>query len=275
MTGGANGTAPRDLRALRYDPPGYAKQGARRRTFQSALEQCEQFQAAAHDAGYATRPVQLFYALSQAGRAIVAASPRMGNQAWRVSGHGLTANTNAASAADVTVTATKAGLFPAVAAALELEALVPDEPIALRELWPLLPESALVPLTTDAMLPVLLFSQQGWPDAAVFSEAEINWIPRHVKDLYGEDPARVKEHPGFPWNRGDFCNADLVSAAVLRCPIRAPERRACPGGGPAGWAARPAEEERPGRGQARAHCGGQEKRRHVRPPPRRSGRAHS
>jgi hypothetical protein len=76
------GTAVRDLRALRYDPPGYAKQGARRTTFQSALEQCEQFHAAAHGAGYATRPVQLFYALSQAGRAIVAASPRLGNQAW-------------------------------------------------------------------------------------------------------------------------------------------------------------------------------------------------
>lgn len=27
-----------------------------------------------------------------------------------------------------------------------------------------------------------------------FSEAEIAWIPRCVKDLYGEDPARVKEH---------------------------------------------------------------------------------
>ena len=63
------GAALRDLRALRYDPPGYAKQGARRTTFQSALEQCEQFLAAARDAGYATRPVQLFYGLSQAGRA--------------------------------------------------------------------------------------------------------------------------------------------------------------------------------------------------------------
>ncbi|MGS2647941.1 YaaC family protein [Streptosporangium sp. G12] len=89
------GTAFRNLRALRHDPPGYAKQGARRTTFQSALEQCEQFLGAAGIAGYATRPVQLFYALSQAGRAIVVASPNVGNQGWRVSGHGLTANTNA------------------------------------------------------------------------------------------------------------------------------------------------------------------------------------
>ena len=103
-------------------------------------------------------------ALSQAGRALVAASPRIGNQAWRVSGHGLTANTNAASVADVAVTATKAGLFPSVAAALGIECLVPDDPVALGELWPLLPESIRVPLTADALLPVLMFSPAGWPE---------------------------------------------------------------------------------------------------------------
>ena len=65
----------------------------------------------------------MFYALSQAGRAIVAASPRVGNQAWQVSGHGLTAGTNAAVAADVTVTATKSGLYPAVASAIGVQAL--------------------------------------------------------------------------------------------------------------------------------------------------------
>jgi hypothetical protein len=184
----------RDLRALRYDPPGYAKQGARRTTFQSALEQCEQFLAAARDAGYATRPVQLFYALSQAGRALVAASPRIGNQAWRVSRHGLTANTNAAAVADVAVTATKAGLFPSVAAALGIECLVPDEPAALRDLWPLLPESIRIPLTTDALLPILMFSQAGWPEATEFSDAKVCWIPGRVKDLYGDDPTQVQEH---------------------------------------------------------------------------------
>ena len=188
------GAALRDLRALRHDPPGHAKDGARRTTFQSALEQCEQFLAAARDAGYATRPVQLFYALSQAGRALVAASPRISSQAWRVSGHGLTANTNAATVADVAVTATKAGLFPSVAAALGIECLVPDEPATLRELWPLLPESIRAPLTAEALLPALMFSQAGWPETTVFSDAQICWIPSRVKDLYGDDPARVQEH---------------------------------------------------------------------------------
>jgi len=146
--------------------------------FQSSLEQCEQFLDAADDTGYATRPVQLFYALSQASRAIVAASPHVGNQAWKVSGHGLTAGTGAATAADVTVRATGAGLFTAVASAIGAQALIPDESAALRELWPLLPETADVPLTADAVFPALLFSQDGWPEADLFARAEIHWIPR-------------------------------------------------------------------------------------------------
>jgi hypothetical protein len=89
----AEGTAIRNLRALRHAPPGFAGHGARRTLFQSSLEQCEQFLAAARDTGYATRPVQLFYALSQAGRAIVArftTSPQPGlacQRPWPDCGH--------------------------------------------------------------------------------------------------------------------------------------------------------------------------------------------
>jgi hypothetical protein len=39
--------------------------------------------------GYAARPVLLFYGLSQAGRAISAASTAVGNDAYRLSGHGI------------------------------------------------------------------------------------------------------------------------------------------------------------------------------------------
>jgi len=73
----------------------------------------------------------------------------------------------------------------------------------------------------------------------------------------------VSPGAGFPWNRGDFRNADLVLARGLPCPMRAPERRGCPGGGPP-WAVRPAEE-RPGRARALAHPGGRRSG-HVRPP---------
>jgi hypothetical protein len=141
----------------------------------------------------------------QAGRAIVAASPRLDNQAWKVSGHGLTASTNAANVADVIVTATRVGLFPAVASALDVEALVPGEPVSLRELWPLLPETAGVPLTADAMFPALLFFQDEWPTTGAFAHAEVSWIPRQVQVLYGQDRVRVKEHlDRYPALRGSL-----------------------------------------------------------------------
>jgi hypothetical protein len=66
------------LRGLRASPPGRAADDLERReTFSAALEQAEQFMRAAAEAGYATKAVQLFYVLSQAGRAICAA--RAGN----------------------------------------------------------------------------------------------------------------------------------------------------------------------------------------------------
>lgn len=186
-------TAFRDLRALRYNPPGHAKEGARRTAFQSALEQCEQFMAAARDAGYATRPVQMFYALSQVSRAMVAASPRIGNQEWKVHRHGLTARTGA-DVANTTVTPARSGLFPSVAAALGAEPLPAEQTVVLCDLWPLLLEAAFVPLTADAVLPLLLFFHPGYDRPSAFSRAKIAWVPGRVKDLYGGDPERVKEH---------------------------------------------------------------------------------
>jgi hypothetical protein len=185
------GTALRDLRALRFAPPGFAGRGARRQVFQAALDQCEQFLVAAHGAGYATRPVQLFYALSQAGRAIVAASPRIGNQSWQVTGHGISAKTSAQTVADVTVTAAPAGLMPSVAAALGVECLVPREPVALRELWPLLPEARSAPLVSDAQFPVLLLLPGSIRNN--IADAWLSGIPRQIKEQYGND---VKEYLG-------------------------------------------------------------------------------
>lgn len=54
--------------------------------FVSALEQAEQLMRAAADVGPAASPLPLFYAVSQAGRAIAAA--RL-DDPWRLSGHGL------------------------------------------------------------------------------------------------------------------------------------------------------------------------------------------
>lgn len=190
----AAGRALRSLRALRHDPPAYAKQGARRATFQSALEQCEHFLGAASDTGYATRPVQLFYAPSQAGRTIMAASSRVSNQAWKVSGHGLTANTNAAVAADVIVAASGVGLFLAIASALDVEALVPHEPVAFvscGRFYQKRRTSRSLPMS--CCLRCSSFKTDR-PTTGTFAHAEVSWKPRQMQDLYGQDRARVKEH---------------------------------------------------------------------------------
>jgi hypothetical protein len=74
------------IRASRADPPGLAHEPERRLVYGSALVQFEELLAAAIAASPQTRPLSLFYALSQAGRAIAAA--RLDGE-WRLRGHGL------------------------------------------------------------------------------------------------------------------------------------------------------------------------------------------
>lgn len=84
-----------DLRALRSCLPGFAATDRDRGdVFDAAMEQCEQLLRGAAELGYASRPINLFYGLSQAGRAITAAwsPPQFGPQkSWRLAGHGITA----------------------------------------------------------------------------------------------------------------------------------------------------------------------------------------
>ena len=79
-----------ELRALRAAPPRVAAHKARRTTFVAALEQCEQLIGAAAAISYEARPLPLFYALSQAGRAITAAL-EPDHALWKLSGHGIAA----------------------------------------------------------------------------------------------------------------------------------------------------------------------------------------
>jgi hypothetical protein len=74
------------IRASRAAPPGLADRDERRSVYSSALVQFEELMAAARAASPQTLPLSLFYALSQAGRAIAAA--RLDGE-WRLQGHGL------------------------------------------------------------------------------------------------------------------------------------------------------------------------------------------
>jgi hypothetical protein len=67
--------------------------------------------------------------------------------------------------------------------------------VPLRDLWPLLPEAAFAPLTSDALLPVLLFHSDDWPKLGGLPfGATLAWIPHQVRALYGDDQVRLKEH---------------------------------------------------------------------------------
>lgn len=78
------------VKATRANPPGLAQRPERHGTYAAALAQFEELLASARSAGAASRPLPLFYALSQAGRAISAAVVAEGLP-WKLRGHGLSA----------------------------------------------------------------------------------------------------------------------------------------------------------------------------------------
>lgn len=79
----------RRIRALRSRPPA-GMPPSRRTLFTSSLEQAQQQFEAATNVGFESRALNLYYGLSQAGRAIAAAlTPEKVGKSPEVSGHGL------------------------------------------------------------------------------------------------------------------------------------------------------------------------------------------
>lgn len=137
----------RAVRSLRAAPVGLAGAPGRRDTFAMALEQAEQLFDAAAATGPAARPLPLFYALSQAGRALSAA--HVGGDLWMARGHGIRQSGHG----DATGTVADFLIEPAggasssyalTAAALGSSGLA--GPTRLGDLWPLLPGTHQFPL---------------------------------------------------------------------------------------------------------------------------------
>lgn len=199
----------RELRGLRADPPGAAAaRGARRRTFQSALEQAQQFMAAAEAVGYATRPVQLFYALSQGGRAILAASPKISNQiekstdsgcdsvCWRQASHGIeTCGTNVSRVIDLRLRPSASGLMPAVAHAIDTAVPAAGQSIDMGSIWPTMPEAFAVPLPSTHGSPALLLSGgDSIPRTSNgYHGIELCYVPTRIHDRSIEKPSSLRE----------------------------------------------------------------------------------
>ena len=133
-----------ELRAMRSHPPRRAVSGIRSEVFRAAMEQSEQLFRAAENTGYESRPLLLFYGLSQAGRAIAAASHRLNETEWALSGHGIRAAELSGPVAGITVSnqgSLAAGRNPSflrVAQALASPSI--PEKVGIRELWYLIPE---------------------------------------------------------------------------------------------------------------------------------------
>ena len=129
----------RALRALRSRPPGAGGLPGRHATFSAALEQSEQLFTAARAVGYEARPLPLFYALSQAGRAIAAAL-EVDDARWKLSKHGIGSSLLDGPLWAVTVTDQRAGSFVRVAEILGSPTL--PTPTRLGDLLVSLPEVA-------------------------------------------------------------------------------------------------------------------------------------
>jgi hypothetical protein len=89
------------IRATRASPPGFARDDdERRRVYGAALAQFDELIAASAAVGPASRPLPLFYALSQAGRAIAAAHAKT---AWSLRLHGLSSQELSVATLDIEV----------------------------------------------------------------------------------------------------------------------------------------------------------------------------
>lgn len=190
----------RALRGLRAEPPGYARDDARRATFAMALEQAEQLFSAAATIGPAARALPLFYGLSQAGRALVAA--HIPGEPWKPRGHGIgeaTGNGNANTVADVKVEPRtgKAGAFGLVADAMASSSL--PGPTRLGDLWPLLPDTQRFELPgsgTHRLLGVHVNSRRALGTSI---NAEISGLPADlgIERAPDENPS----HPRADWGQ--------------------------------------------------------------------------
>jgi hypothetical protein len=155
------------LRASRANPPGKAGSGARRKTYAAALEQAEQMFRAAAVVGPATRPLQVFYGLSQAGRAIAAAAVDLKGEDWRLDGHGIKASGFDKAFADIEIRtdpATSRGSFVRLSQLLDSPVWGKVDPVRLEDVWDMLPVNLEYPLTERIRYPGLYMDERSIHD---------------------------------------------------------------------------------------------------------------
>lgn len=124
--------------------------GGRHKTYVAALEQAQQMFTAAASVGVATRPLLLFYGLSQGGRAIAAAAEHVPNSDYQLLGHGINADTTTLTGPIAKVQVygdnSSKGSFTRLSKILGSPSWDEEAPVLLGELWNSLPEGRGFPL---------------------------------------------------------------------------------------------------------------------------------
>ena len=157
---GGDASIWRQIRAVRSSPSGFAGlTDERRETFGAELEQSEQPFDAAGAVGYEAQALPLFYALSQAGRAIMAMSSK---DDWKTSSHGMRAKQLDGSVCDVELQNQKKGLFISVADEIRSSGLV--EAVRLGDVLAGTPEVSSTVPRAAAVSPALLLRRRATAD---------------------------------------------------------------------------------------------------------------
>ncbi|MGW4903785.1 YaaC family protein [Streptomyces albidoflavus] len=212
----------RALRELRAAPPGRATSGSRQKLFSSALEQSEQLFTAAGSVGPASRPLVLFYGLSQAGRAIAACAPVPMDEC-RLRGHGIAATQMDQPDLGSVIVKNKgeAGSesFTQIAAILGSRSL-PSE-ARLADVWAAILEVSLWPLLSSTHPQLSISSETDHPGAETM-QAMVSGLPRMFQEVRDSD---AREEAVRAW-LADF--PSLTGYRFLR-------NGAIPDSGPESW----------------------------------------
>ncbi len=196
----------RALRRRRANPPvPRGRSAARAATFLSALGQAEQQFHAAAGIGYQSRALNLYYGLSQAGRALAAVAPELGNGDWQLDGHGLTVpNRNQFSGGDVGALRLRTdgvagGRTSFQRLSTVLNSDVPES-FALGDVWPLVYETANAPIGSALTVPMIVTIHSGLlPNGGAGAVNASVELPEAVR---GERPDRPGLHEFLEWYPG-------------------------------------------------------------------------
>jgi len=215
------------IRATRAYPPGRASADKERRaTYGAALSQFDELMATAQTASARSRPLPLFYAISQAGRAVSAAH---GGDRWKLRGHGLSApELDCRNICDVEIKLNPSSRktvdsFQGVAAACGSD--LPNRAMSIGELWNTLP--GVCDLLGESSWPQPLTVSEEDTDAMYANYGKVfdfSHVRLQLRGLRGEPAPDVQiELARYPATRGCKVITYSRSSAAVACPTDSPD----------------------------------------------------